>query len=143
MINIPCLKSTHFFRAFGWQPPKFGHLPLLVNADGTKLSKRQGDIGIQHFRQRGYFPLALINYVVSAGGGFEHRVHAKQQLLSMQQLCEQFHIERVNSHPSRLNPELLDDLNRLEIVQRLSGKESRGELVKQVQELVREAYPKQ
>lgn len=130
-------------RAFGWQPPKFGHLPLLVNADGTKLSKRQGDIGIQHFRERGYFPQALVNYVVSAGGGFEHRTNAKQQLLSMQALHEQFHIERVNSHPSRLNPELLDDLNRLEIVQRLSGNESRTKLVNEVQQLVKEAYPQQ
>ncbi|KAH8297747.1 hypothetical protein KR054_008429 [Drosophila jambulina] len=138
--QISTTKHLLLYKAFGWQPPKFGHLPLLVNADGTKLSKRQGDIGIEHFRQRGYFPLALVNYVVSAGGGFEHKVNAKQQLLSMKKLGEQFHIERVNSHPSRLNPELLDDLNRLEIGQRLSGNESRKELVKQVQDLVKEAY---
>ncbi|KAH8240103.1 hypothetical protein KR032_011198 [Drosophila birchii] len=140
--QISTTKHLLLYKAFGWKPPKFGHLPLLVNADGTKLSKRQGDIGIQHFRQRGYFPLALINYVVSAGGGFEHRANAKQQLLGMQELGEQFHIERVNSHPSRLNPELLDDLNRLEIEHRLRGQESRRELVKKVQDLVKEAYPK-
>ncbi|XP_017128289.1 probable glutamate--tRNA ligase, mitochondrial [Drosophila elegans] len=139
--QISTTKHLLLYKAFGWQPPEFGHLPLLVNADGTKLSKRQGDIGIQHFRQRGYFPQALINYVVSAGGGFEHKANAKQQLLSMQELFEQFHIERVNSHPSRLNPELLDDLNRLEIAQRLSGQESRSKLVNQVQELVKNAYP--
>ncbi|KAH8304011.1 hypothetical protein KR018_003316 [Drosophila ironensis] len=133
---------SSFFRAFGWQPPQFGHLPLLVNADGTKLSKRQGDIGIQHFREKGYFPLALLNYVVSAGGGFEHRNSAKQQLLSVRDLCEEFHIERVNSHPSRLNPELLEDLNRLEIAERLRQTESRLKLVAQVQEMVKRAYPK-
>ncbi|XP_016966606.1 probable glutamate--tRNA ligase, mitochondrial [Drosophila biarmipes] len=139
--QISTTKHLLLYKAFGWQPPKFGHLPLLVNADGTKLSKRQGDIGIQHFRERGYFPLALVNYVVSAGGGFEHKASAKQQLLSMQNLCEQFHIERVNSHPSRLNPELLDDFNRLELAQRLSAEESRLKLVRQVQELVKKAYP--
>lgn len=37
-------------RAFGWTPPIYGHLPLLINADGTKLSKRQGNINIEHFR---------------------------------------------------------------------------------------------
>ncbi|XP_052844967.1 probable glutamate--tRNA ligase, mitochondrial [Drosophila gunungcola] len=139
--QISTTKHLLLYKAFGWQPPEFGHLPLLVNADGTKLSKRQGDIGIQHFRQRGYFPQALINYVVSAGGGFEHKANAKQKLLSMQELFEQFHIERVNSHPSRLNPELLDDLNRLEIAQRLSDQESRLKLVNQVHELVKNAYP--
>jgi len=137
------LKYVYSPRAFGWKAPKFGHLPLLVNADGTKLSKRQGDIGIQHFRERGYFPLSLVNYVVSAGGGFEHKANAKQQLLSMQNLYEQFHIERVNSHPSRLNPELLDDFNRLEMAERLTAEESRLKLVKQVQELVKEAYLQQ
>nr|XP_016935900.2 probable glutamate--tRNA ligase, mitochondrial [Drosophila suzukii] len=139
--QISTTKHLLLYKAFGWQAPKFGHLPLLVNADGTKLSKRQGDIGIQHFRERGYFPLSLVNYVVSAGGGFEHKANAKQQLLSMQNLYEQFHIERVNSHPSRLNPELLDDFNRLEMAERLSADESRLKLVKQVQELVKKAYP--
>ncbi|XP_001352579.3 probable glutamate--tRNA ligase, mitochondrial [Drosophila pseudoobscura] len=139
--QISTTKHLLLYKAFGWQPPKFGHLPLLVNADGTKLSKRQGDIGIQHFRERGYFPLSLVNYVVSAGGGFQHKAHAKQQLLSLQELCQQFEMERVNAHPSRLSPELLDDLNRLEIGQRLAEPESRLELVKQVQELVKKAYP--
>ncbi|XP_017081092.1 probable glutamate--tRNA ligase, mitochondrial [Drosophila eugracilis] len=139
--QISTTKHLLLYKAFGWQPPKFGHLPLLVNADGTKLSKRQGDIGIQSFRERGYFPQALVNYVVSAGGGFEHKAHAKQELLTMQELFEQFHIDRVNSHPSRLNPELLDDLNRMEITQRLSNKESRFKLIHQVQELVKKAYP--
>ncbi|KAH8245971.1 hypothetical protein KR026_001947 [Drosophila bipectinata] len=140
--QISTTKHLLLYKAFGWEPPKFGHLPLLVNADGTKLSKRQGDIGIQHFREKGYFPLALLNYVVSAGGGFEHRDSGRQQLLSVQELSRQFLIERVNSHPSRLNPELLEDLNRLEIEQRLEDNESRLLLIRNVQELVKKAYPK-
>lgn len=43
----------------------------MLNSDGTKLSKRQNDIKISHFRENGIFPLALLNYVVDAGGGFE------------------------------------------------------------------------
>lgn len=49
----------------------YGHLPLLLNADGTKLSKRQNDIKIAHYRESGIFPLALINFIVNSGGGFE------------------------------------------------------------------------
>lgn len=135
--------SFSSLRAFGWQPPQFGHLPLLVNADGSKLSKRQGDIGIAQFRERGYFPTALLNYIVSAGGGFEHRVNAKPQLLTLPELAQQFRLERVNSHPSRLNAELLNDYNQLEIRQRLAGTATRKELVKHVQQLVKQAYPEQ
>lgn len=60
-----------YFRAFGWTPPQFGHLPLILNADGTKLSKRQDDIRVDFYRKGGIFPIALINYITHAGGGFE------------------------------------------------------------------------
>ncbi|KAH8302693.1 hypothetical protein KR044_009662 [Drosophila immigrans] len=140
--QISTTKHLLLYNAFGWQPPQFGHLPLLVNADGTKLSKRQGDIGIQQFRERGYFPTALMNYISSAGGGFEHRPNSKPQLLSLAELAQQFRLDRVNAHPSRLNSQLLDDYNQLEIKQRLSAEQSRQQLVKLVQQLVKQAYPK-
>ncbi|EDW73325.1 uncharacterized protein Dwil_GK17488 [Drosophila willistoni] len=139
--QISTTKHLLLYKAFGWQPPRFGHLPLLVNADGTKLSKRQGDIGIQNFRQRGYFPLSLVNYVVSAGGGFDTKANAKPELQSMKQLIDTFRLERVNSHPSRLNPELLNDFNRMEIQKNLQEKDKQKELVNQVHYLVKQAYP--
>lgn len=57
-------------RAFNWTPPFYGHLPLLMNSDGTKLSKRQGDIKISYYKENYIFPLALINFIVNSGGGF-------------------------------------------------------------------------
>lgn len=65
----------------------YGHLPLILNADGSKLSKRQGDIKIESFREQGIFPLALLNYVVSAGGGF-HKEQQNQDLYSYQELIK-------------------------------------------------------
>jgi len=59
-----------YSRAFGWNPPNFGHLPLLINKDGTKLSKRQNDITINSYRLKGIYPEALLNFVISCGGGF-------------------------------------------------------------------------
>ncbi|XP_060655265.1 probable glutamate--tRNA ligase, mitochondrial [Drosophila nasuta] len=138
--QISTTKHLLLYNAFGWQPPQFGHLPLLVNADGTKLSKRQGDIGIAQFRERGYFPTALMNYISSAGGGFEHRAHAKLQLLSLPELAKEFRLELVNSHPSRLNAQLLNDYNQLEIKQSLTTQQSREQLVKHVQQLVKQTY---
>lgn len=62
-----------YYRAFNWAPPLYGHLPLILNADGTKLSKRQNDIHIESIRKSGIFPLAVLNYVIHAGGGFDNK----------------------------------------------------------------------
>jgi len=59
-----------------------------LNADGSKLSKRQGDIRIELFRKQGIFPLALLNYVIGTGGGF-HREQESQDLYSYQELIKQ------------------------------------------------------
>lgn len=79
---------TSFFRAFNWNPPQYGHLPLLMNADGTKLSKRQGDIQIAHYREQGIFPQGLINFVISCGGGFTFEQGLKEQCYDMEELIE-------------------------------------------------------
>ncbi|XP_073840447.1 putative glutamate--tRNA ligase, mitochondrial [Musca autumnalis] len=139
--QISTTKHLLLYRAFGWQPPEYGHLPLLVNSDGTKLSKRQGDIGIKNFRDKGYFPIALLNYVVSAGGGFPHEQFSKPKVHTLSDLSEKFNIKKVNSHPSRLNPEVLDEFNRLQIEELLKSEESTNNLVEMVQCLVKTTYP--
>jgi len=80
-----------FYRAFGWDPPAYGHLPLILNTDGSKLSKRQGDIKIESFKKQGIFPLALLNYVISAGGGF-HKNGKIQDLYSYQELIKNVNV---------------------------------------------------
>lgn len=82
-------------RAFGWIPPIYGHLPLILNADGTKLSKRQNDIQIEVYRKQGIFPLALINYITHAGGGF-NREQSEQTLYSYADLINQVRNEYPN-----------------------------------------------
>lgn len=79
----------NYFRAFNWVPPVYGHLPLLMNANGTKLSKRQGDIQVSKYREAGIFPQALINFVTSCGGGFDKEQGLKPQCYSMEELTEQ------------------------------------------------------
>jgi len=59
-----------------------------MNADGSKLSKRQGDIKIDSFRKQGIFPLALLNYVIGAGGGF-HKEQDNQDLYTYEELIKQ------------------------------------------------------
>ncbi|MEX0602900.1 MAG: glutamate--tRNA ligase family protein, partial [Bacteroidota bacterium] len=59
----------HFllYRYFGWEPPAFAHLPLLLNPDKTKLSKRQGDVAVEEYRARGYLREAIVNFVSFLG----------------------------------------------------------------------------
>ncbi len=63
-------KHLQLYRALRWTPPAYAHLPLLLNRDGSKLSKRQGDISVQRFRQQGVLPETLLDLVTHAGSGF-------------------------------------------------------------------------
>lgn len=69
-------KHLLLYRAFGWEPPHFGHLPLLLNEDGSKLSKRQGHIFVEEFAQNGYLPATLLDLMTHSGSGFAGNVVA-------------------------------------------------------------------
>ncbi|CAG9805608.1 unnamed protein product [Chironomus riparius] len=138
-ISTP--KHLMLYRAFNWTPPSFAHLPLIMNADGSKLSKRQNDIKLQYYRERGIFPEALINYITQAGGGFNRDPNERLYCYNKNELTEKFDIERINSNSTRLNPELLKDLNRLELINKLDNIENRNVLIQQVRKLIKEKYP--
>lgn len=89
--QISTTKHLLMYKAFKWKPPQFGHLPLLMNADGTKLSKRQNDIQISTYRENGIFPLALINFIVNSGGGFEKDLqrNVKPKCFTIPELSQQ------------------------------------------------------
>ena len=76
-------KHLLLYRALEWRPPHFGHLPLLVNSDGTKLSKRQGDMHIERLVTAGFFPEAVTTFVSLVGGGFEDREYSVDDCVSL------------------------------------------------------------
>ena len=76
------------YRAFDWEPPQYAHLPLILNPDGSKLSKRQGDIQVESYRKQGIFPSALLNFITHAGGGF-NRSQGAQRCYSYEELIKQ------------------------------------------------------
>lgn len=67
---VSTAKHLLLYRALGWLPPRFAHLPLLVNADGSKLSKRQGDLVLERLAAAGFLPDALLDMVTNCGSGF-------------------------------------------------------------------------
>lgn len=79
----------HDYRGFGWTPPQFAHLPLLLNSDGTKLSKRQGDVTVAYYRSSHILPRALVNFVTFSGGGFHRSDSDTVRNLDMEQLASQ------------------------------------------------------
>lgn len=89
---LPSLpKHILLFRAFGWEPPEYAHVPLLLAKGGGKLSKRDGDVSMETFIEKGYLRETLINFIVMLGWNSG----TKQDIFSMEELVEQFSLERV------------------------------------------------
>lgn len=75
-------------RAFGWKAPEFAHLALILNADGSKLSKRYDHARVEYYREQKILPLALINFITSSGGGFHRDADNQFTIFSMDELIE-------------------------------------------------------
>ncbi|XP_046427918.1 probable glutamate--tRNA ligase, mitochondrial isoform X1 [Neodiprion virginianus] len=134
-------KHILMYRAFGWTPPLFAHLPLILNPDGSKLSKRQGDIRVENYRQSGIFPLALLNFITHAGGGFNRAHGREQRCYSYGELIKQFDLSAVNVNSCKLLPEKLLEFNKLEISQLLEEENNAKFLINKVVRLVSDAFP--
>ncbi len=85
-------KHVLLYEAFGWTPPEFAHVPLLLNADRSKMSKRHGDVMVSDFRKRGYMPEALVNYVALCGWN----PGTTEEFFSIGELTERFALDRVH-----------------------------------------------
>ncbi|XP_053550325.1 probable glutamate--tRNA ligase, mitochondrial [Bombina bombina] len=129
-------KHLLIYQALGWQSPLFAHLPLLLNKDGTKLSKRQGDIFIQHYIQSGYLPDALLDLITNCGSGFLEN----QMGRTLDTLIQQYELERTSTHSALLDLEKLPEFNRIHLAKWVEATETRDQLVAQLQALLQETY---
>lgn len=100
-------KHVILYQAFGWDHPEFAHLPLLLNPDRSKLSKRQGDVAVEDYKDKGYLPEALVNFVALLGWN----PSATEEIFSMDDLIKGFNIEKVNKGGAVFNREKLDWMN--------------------------------
>lgn len=85
-------KHVYLYQVMGWEAPTFVHLPNILNSDKKKLSKRQGDVAVEDFEKKGYLTEALVNYVALLGWSPE----SNKEIFSMQELEQEFNIERVS-----------------------------------------------
>jgi len=84
-------KHLYLYRWLGWEPPQYAHLPLLLNEDRSKMSKRKGDVAVEAFRQKGYLPDALVNFLALLGWS----PGDDRELLTREQLVAEFSVERI------------------------------------------------
>ena len=131
-------KHLLIYNAFGWTPPEFGHLPLIMNQDGTKLSKRQGDLHLESLRKAGYFPESVLNFVTLVGGGFCDKDNDLDKIYSLEQLSSLFNIKKMNTHNCKIDLSKLEVLNRTVLKRQLEDDKQRPRLVKECQALILE-----
>jgi len=109
LLSTP--KHILLYESFGWKLPIFAHLSLLLNSDRSKLSKRQGDVAVEDYKEKGYLPEGLINFLALLGWNPGN----EQEIFSIQELVDQFSLEKVGKSGSIFNVEKLDWMNGLYI----------------------------
>lgn len=100
-------KHVLLYQAFNWEPPIFAHMPLLLNPDKSKLSKRQGDVAVEDFLAKGYLKEALINFVAFLGWNPK----TTQEIFSLEDLIVQFDLQNVNKSGAIFDINKLDWMN--------------------------------
>ena len=98
--NTP--RQIPMFRALGFDVPRFGHLPMIMGPDKTKLSKRHGATSILEYRDLGYLPEAMINYLVRLGWSF-----GDQEIFAVPELIEKFSLDNLQKSAAVFNPDKL------------------------------------
>lgn len=100
-------KHYRLYEAFGWDKPTFAHLPLILNPDKSKLSKRQGDVAVEDYLAKGYLPEALENFLSLIG----YNPKGDQEIYTREEMISLFDLSKVNSAGGVFNLEKLDWMN--------------------------------
>lgn len=118
--NTP--KQIHIYNALGYEVPLFAHLPMILGADKTRLSKRHGAVSVMAYKEMGYLPEALVNYLVRLGWSY-----GDQEIFTRDELIQYFSFDKVGKSAAVFNPEKLLWLNSQYIIN--SSAEELAEMV--------------
>src|SRR5882724_6395966 len=109
--NTP--RQVNIFRALGAQLPQFAHVPMILGADGERLSKRHGAVSVMQYREDGYLPEALVNYLARLGWS-----HGDEEMFTLEQFLRWFDLAHISRSAAQFNPEKLRWLNHQYLRQR-------------------------
>ncbi|MEP3245894.1 MAG: glutamate--tRNA ligase [Sneathiella sp.] len=99
-------RQLQLYKAMGWDAPRMAHIPLIHGPDGAKLSKRHGALGVEAYRDMGYLPEAMRNYLLRLGWS-----HGDDEIISTEQAIEWFNLENIGKSASRFDFDKLENLN--------------------------------
>lgn len=102
--NTP--RQINIFKALAAKEPEYAHVPMILGDDGKRLSKRHGAVGVMQYKEDGYLPEALLNYLVRLGWS-----HGDQEIFSVDEMIEYFDLKDVNRAPSTFNTDKLNWIN--------------------------------
>ena len=102
--NTP--RQVNILKALGAPLPQYAHVPMILGADGERLSKRHGAVSVMQYRDDGYLPEALVNYLARLGWS-----HGDAEMFSLEQFIEWFDLKHISKSPAQFNPEKLLWLN--------------------------------
>lgn len=125
LSSVP--KHLLTFQAFGWEVPRYAHLPLILGTDRSKLSKRHGAMGVSEFIKDGYLPEAILNYMAFLGW----TPKTEKEILSIEEMIKEFDLEEVHIAPAVFDITKLDWMNGMYL-----RKMSDEELTKRLQEFL-------
>ncbi len=103
---VNAARQSLIYKALGWPVPVFAHIPLIHGPDGKKLSKRHGALGVDAYRDMGYLPEALLNYLLRLGWS-----HGDQEFFTVKQAIEKFSLSGINKGPSQLDFDKMQYVN--------------------------------
>jgi len=98
--NTP--RQMNMLKALGYTPPVYAHVPMILGSDGSRLSKRHGAVSVMQYREEGYLPEALLNYLVRLGWS-----HGDQEIFSIDEMIQLFDVGKVHTSAAAFNPEKL------------------------------------
>lgn len=99
-------RQNVLYDALGWDQPQYAHIPMILGPDGSKMSKRHGAASVEEYRDMGYLPEALLNYILRLGWS-----HGDDEIISRDQAIEWFGLDHVQKSPARFDFEKLESLN--------------------------------
>ena len=102
--NTP--RQVNILQALGAPPPQYAHVPMILGADGERLSKRHGAVSVMQYHEEGYLPEALLNYLARLGWS-----HGDAEVFGIEQFVEWFDLDTISKSPAKFNPEKLQWIN--------------------------------
>ncbi|KAI0802992.1 glutamyl-tRNA synthetase [Irpex lacteus] len=145
------------YAALSFKPPQFAHVPLLLNPDGTKMSKRKGDVQVFDYKRRGWEPGAILNWLALAGWGTQSHQHSSDTppphssspkhapdsttVMSLSEMVEAFELSSITHRRTVLDPIKLEYLNKHHLLRSIASDDTLSKLAERIHPVVKAVFP--